>query len=709
MEHLKSLNLSGTAVKELHSSIELLPVLERLELQDCKWLSSIPKSICKLKCLKELNLSCCTTLQHFPEILEPMEHLESLILSGTAVKELHSSIELLPVLETLELQDCKGLSSIPKSICNLKCLKELNLSCCTTLQHFPEMLEPMEHLKSLNLSGTAVKELHSSIELLPVLERLELQDCKWLSSIPKSICKLKCLKVLNLSCCSTLQHFPEILEPMEHLESLILSGTAVKELHSSIELLPVLETLELQGCKGLSSIPKSICKLKCLKVLNLSCCSTLQHFPEMLEPMEYLEFLILSGTAVKELHSSIELLPVLKRLKLQGCKGLSSIPKSICKLKCLKVLNLFKCSKLEHFLEIFEPMEHLKYLILSGTTIKELHSSIELLPVLETLELQDCKWLSSIPKSICKLKCLKVLNLSCCSTLQHFPEILEPMEHLKSLILSGTAVKELHSSIELLPVLKRLQLQGCKGLSSIPKSICKLKCLKVLNLSKCSKLEHFSEIFEPMEHLEYLILSGTAIKELHSSIELLPVLKRLELRGCYRLSSIPKSICKLKCLKVLDLSCCSTLQHFPEILEPMEHLNSLILSGTAVKELHSSIELLPVLETLELQGCKGLSSIPKSICKLKCLKELDLSCCTTLQHFPEILEPMEHLESLKLSRTKVERLYTSSIQFLPALKNIELEGCDMLSCISKSMLKYVNSPDLEQVESSDESEANESE
>ena len=326
--------------------LQILVNLQVIHLEHCTNLTEVPNLSGSLK---RLNLAWCSKLEHFPEILEPMEHLESLILSRTAVKEIHSSIELLHVLERLVLQDCKGLSSIPNSICKLKCLKELDLAWCSKLEHFPEILKPMEHLESLILRGTAIKKLHSSIELLPVLERLVLQDCKGLSSIPKSICKLKCLKELDLSYCTTLQHFPEILEPMEHLKSLNLRGTAVKELHSSIELLPVLKRLELQGCKGLSSIPKSICKLKCLKELNLSCCTTLQHFPEILEPMEHLKSLNLSGTAVKELHSSIELLPVLERLVLQGCKGLSSIPKSICNLKCLKELNLSCCTTLQHF------------------------------------------------------------------------------------------------------------------------------------------------------------------------------------------------------------------------------------------------------------------------------------------------------------------------------------------------------------------------
>ncbi|RXI00720.1 hypothetical protein DVH24_000954 [Malus domestica] len=80
---------------------------------------------------------------------------------------------------------------------------------------------------------------------------------------------------------------------------------------------------------------------------------------------------------------------------------------------------------------ILEPMEHLKSLNLSKTTVQELHSSIQFLPTLQIIQLHDCKRPSSNPKSICKLKCLKHLDLSSCSELENFPEILEPMKDLK--------------------------------------------------------------------------------------------------------------------------------------------------------------------------------------------------------------------------------------------------------------------------------------
>ncbi|XP_048435659.1 disease resistance protein RPV1-like isoform X3 [Pyrus x bretschneideri] len=432
------------------------------------------------------------------------------------------------------------------------------------------------------------------------------------------------LQVLDLHGSIDLTEVPEMPGNIKYLD---LSYTGIKELTQPVWSHEKISYLNISHCGDLEKLPSNMCKLKVSGSFNLDGCTSLAEFSEL--PRD------------------------ITKLSLIDCNKLVSLPTNICKLKYLKELNLSGCSKLENFPKILEPVEHLESLNLSGTTVQELHSSIEFLHALKILDLHGCKRLSSIPKSICKLKYLEKLDLSWCPKLENFPEILEPMEHLESLNLSGTTVQELHSSIEFLHALKILDLHRCEGLSSIPKSICKLKYLEELDLSWCPKLENFPKILEPMEHLKSLNLSGTMVQELHSSIEFLHALKILDLHRCEGLSSIPKSICKLKYLEELDLSWCPKLENFPEILEPMEHLKSLNLSGTMVQELHSSIEFLHALKILDLHRCEGLSSIPKSICKLKYLEELDLSWCPKLENFPKILEPMEHLKSLNLWGTAV--------------------------------------------------------
>ncbi|TQE11717.1 hypothetical protein C1H46_002753 [Malus baccata] len=355
-----------------------------------------------------------------------------------------------------------------------------------------------------------------------------------------------------------------------NLQVLDLQGsrnlTEVPNLSGSLKIVDI----HLSGCKRLVEIPWYFQDLDRLTHLRLQGCTSLKYLPEMPGNIKYLD---LSESGIKELPQSVWSHEKISYLNISHCRDLEKLPSNMCKLKVSGSFNLDGCASLTEFSEL--PKDITK------------------------LSLVHRYRLVSLPTNICKLKYLKELDLSSCFKLENFPKIVEPMEHLESLNLSETAVQELHSSIEFLHALKRLELHGCKRLSSIPKSICKLKYLNELDLSDCFKLENFPEILEPMEHLEFLNLSKTAVQELHSSIEFLPALKILKLRFCRSLSRIPKSICKLKYLEEFDLYWCSKLKNFPEILEPMDHLESLNLSGTAVQKLHPSVELHPALQPME--------------------------------------------------------------------------------------------------------------
>ncbi|XP_048420816.1 disease resistance protein RPV1-like [Pyrus x bretschneideri] len=535
MEKLSWLNLSGSKIKELPSSINNLTGLNHLVLEDCKELQSLPYNI-RMKSLNTLNLSSCSSLEMFPEISEVMEKLSWVNFSGSKIKELPSSINNLTGLNHLVLEDCKELQSLPSSI-RMKSLSTLNLSGCSSLEMFPEISEVMEKLSWLNLSGSQIKELPSSINNLTGLNHLVLEDCKELKSLPSSI-RMKSLDTLNLSGCSSLEMFPEISEVMEKLSWLNLSGSKIKELPSSINNLTGLNHLVLEDCKELKSLPSTI-PMKSLNTLNLSGCSSLEMFPEISEVMEKLSWLNLSGSKIKELPSSINNLTGLNHLVLEDCKELKSLPSSI-RMKSLNTLNLSGCSSLEIFPEISEVMEKLSWFNLSGSKIKELPSSINNLTGLNHLVLVDCKELKSFPSSI-RMKSLNTLNLSGCSSLETFPDISEVMEKLSWLNLSGSKIKELPSSINNLTGLNHLVLVDCKELKSLPSSI-RMKFLNTLNLSGCSSLEMFPEISEVMEKLSWLNLSGSKIKELPSSINNLTGLNHLVLVDCKELKNLPSSI-----------------------------------------------------------------------------------------------------------------------------------------------------------------------
>ena len=128
----------------------------------------------------------------------------------------------------------------------------------------------------------------------------------------------------------------------------------------------------------------------------------------------------------------------------------------------------------------------------------------------------------------------------------------------------------------------------------------------------------------------------------------------LNLRGSKSLKSLPARIFNLEFLIKLDLSGCSKLKRLPQILSG--NISWLLLRGTAIKELPSSIELLHRLGYLDLSDCKRFTSLPSSLCKLKSLGVLNLCGCSNLQRFPECLGQFSSPILLNLAKTNIERI-----------------------------------------------------
>ena len=110
MKCLRSLELGGTAITKLPTSIEHLTALYRLGLRNCKNLVHLPDTIFNLKLVRYVFLEGCSKLDRLPENLGNAESLEKLDLSETAIRKVPSSIGLLKHLRWLYLGGCKGLS-----------------------------------------------------------------------------------------------------------------------------------------------------------------------------------------------------------------------------------------------------------------------------------------------------------------------------------------------------------------------------------------------------------------------------------------------------------------------------------------------------------------------------------------------------------------------------------------------------------------------
>ncbi|XP_050260408.1 disease resistance protein RPV1-like isoform X2 [Quercus robur] len=444
IEDLEELDLSGTAIEGLPSSIERLTSLTSLTLKNCKNLVCLPSIICSLNSLECLDLCGCSNIDNLSENLGNLKGLKFLDLSGTSIEGLPSSIERLTSLTSLTLKSCKNLVRLPSIICSLNSLECLDLCGCSNIDNLSENLGNLEGLKFLDLSGTSIKELPSSIERLTRLTSLTLLNCKKLVCLPNTTCGFKLYGALNLSMCSGFKNLPENLWMIKDLRKLDLSGTAIEGLPSSIECLTSLTVLTLRYCTNLVHLPSTICSLKLLNSLDLYGCLKFVNFPKNIGNMKGLEVLNLCWTAIKEVPSSIVLLKNLKHLHIRGWTLSEFYSQPASSLESMGPLwtSLFSLPTSPDTERILLPSFLYYSLPTSSNSVGLLLPSLSGLRSLTYLRISDCD-LWSIPNDIGCLFSLEILNLS------------------------GNNFVSLPESMSQLYNLRRLYLEGCKRLQSL--------------------------------------------------------------------------------------------------------------------------------------------------------------------------------------------------------------------------------------------------
>ncbi|MED6108402.1 hypothetical protein PIB30_023621 [Stylosanthes scabra] len=226
--------------------------------------------------------------------------------------------------------------------------------------------------------------------------------------------------------------------------------------------------------------------------------------------------------------------------------------------------------------------------------------------------------------------------------------------------------------------LVQLNLKGCKSLKALPAKM-EMSSLKVLNLSGCSKLNTAPDFGNCMRHLSELSLDGTAVAELPSSLGCLVGLVHLHLMNCEYLVCLPDTMHKLKSLKVLNVSGCLKLSSLPECLLELKYLEELNASNTAIEELPSFLGYLENLKSIPFEKfgfnyCNLLAeSIPDGFCGLPFLRDLDLSG-NNFVNLPSDISKHSTLESLCLNSCK-------KLQSLPELP-LSIRKIDASNCAS---------------------------
>ena len=115
MRELRVLDLSGTAIMDLPSSITHLNGLQTLLLEGCSKLHKIPIHICHLSSLEVLDLGHCNIMEGgIPSDICHLSSLQKLHLERGHFSSIPTTINQLSRLEVLNLSHCNNLEQIPE-------------------------------------------------------------------------------------------------------------------------------------------------------------------------------------------------------------------------------------------------------------------------------------------------------------------------------------------------------------------------------------------------------------------------------------------------------------------------------------------------------------------------------------------------------------------------------------------------------------------
>ncbi|VVA34422.1 PREDICTED: putative disease resistance [Prunus dulcis] len=185
-------------------STTFFPSLERLSLIDCPNLKgwwrneTASTSVSSFPCLSTLSICDCPNLTFMP--LYP--NLDQLRLERSSWKVLLPSSFVLSKLKSLEIT---GVEDIEEGIGNLTLLEKLQINYCPNLASLPD--QGMGRLISL--------------------QELDIWDCPKLGSLPEGMGNLKSLQWLRIGYCPNLASLPEGLRCLLSLKRLIIDGCPI--------------------------------------------------------------------------------------------------------------------------------------------------------------------------------------------------------------------------------------------------------------------------------------------------------------------------------------------------------------------------------------------------------------------------------------------------------------------------------------------------
>nr|AXU93613.1 RPP4/RPP5-like protein [Arabidopsis thaliana] len=511
MRNLQYLNIGYSSDRNLPRSLVYLPFkLRLLEWEFCP-LKSLPSTF-KAEYLVKLIMKN-SKLEKLWEGTLPLGSLKEMDLYNSYKLKEIPDLSLAINLEKLYLSECNSLVTLPSSIHNA--IKLRKLYCSGVLLIDLKSLEGMRNLEHLRVDWSSREGTQGIVYFPRKLKRLWWENCP-LKRLPSNF-KAEYLVYLTMVH-NDLEKLWDGTQSLGSLKDMNLSWSKNLKEIPDLSLAINLEELDLQVCESLVTLPSSIQNATKLIYLDMSDCKKLESFPTDLN-LESLKYLNLTGCPNLRNFPAITITGFLEdrnAIVVEDCFWNKNLP-GLDYLDCLK-----RCMPCEF------RSEYLVRLYVSGYKLEKLWEGIQSLGSLEEMDLSECENLTEIP-NLSKATKLESLVLNNCKSLVTLP-----------------------STIGNLQSLRRLYMKRCTRLEVLPTDV-NLSFLLILDLSGCSSLRTFPLI---STNIECLYLENTAIEEVPCCIENFTRLTELLMYCCQRLKNISPNIFRLTNLMVADFTDC---------------------------------------------------------------------------------------------------------------------------------------------------------
>ncbi|XVF33692.1 hypothetical protein REPUB_Repub17cG0190200 [Reevesia pubescens] len=589
-----------------------------LELSNCRKSISLP-SLGRLPSLKMLSII-------------GMDRIEKVGLKFYGHS--FSSVKPFPSLEILRFKDmvewtCWSSPSQANEDSGeeFPCLRELVVEDCPKLtgklpRHLPSLVK---------LVIKRCPKLGGSSMIFPPLCELNMEDCN--EGLLGSILGLTSLTTLTARSMSELQHLQNgVVQFPGALRVLVISNcnglTSLWQKGDTLLNIASLEHLKIKSCLQFVSLAeieqgssRNLEHLGFLNSYNLWKPSWGMHGLTSLVDLQ------IESCPNLVFFPEVDLLPMMKHLKLKDCQALKSLPSGMMMLNWpLEELEIEDCPALTCF------------------------PSGRLPTTLRRLRIGYCKDLMSLPEglmqidnstsNICHLENLEIIS---CPSLMSFPK------------------GKLPTSLKVLKIWNCLQLEPLSD-----KMLHKNASLEFITISKWTTMTNLPECLDNLTHLTELNLSACPALKYFPEMGLhLPNLRKFDISNCISLKSLPDQILSLTSLQFLTICDCPGLVSFPVGGLPPNLLVLVVWECKNLKQPMSEWNLhnLSSLRELTIAGAPDTVSFPEEKCMLP----------TTLVSV--VLVKLQNLQSLSMG-----------IYNLTLLEELEIVECPKLQCLPKEGL-----------------------